>query len=53
MIYKIIKLSFILGYIINISSCNYKKPLANPELLVPPFIQEEHKDLYQIFEDKD
>jgi hypothetical protein len=49
MIYKIIKLAFIVVFFANISACTYKKPLANHELIVPPFIQEENKDLYEIF----
>jgi len=32
-----------------ITSCAYKKPLNNAELIVPPFIQEENPELYEIF----
>lgn len=40
---KIILILFLL------TNCSYKKPLTNSNLIVPPFIQEENPELYQIF----
>ena len=53
MICKIIKLVSMWAILVNISACTYKKPLAKSELIVPPFIQEDHKDLYEVFQAKD
>lgn len=44
-----IRVFFIL---ILLSSCAYKKPLKNSDLVVPPFIQEENPEIYQIFKAK-
>ena len=46
---------FYLGLIITLSQiqgCQYKNNTANSELIVPPFIQEENPDIYEIFTNK-
>ncbi len=35
--------------LILLTNCTYKKPLKNSALIVPPFIQEENPEIYQIF----
>ncbi|MFZ8864588.1 MAG: hypothetical protein ACO2XZ_01795 [Rickettsiales bacterium] len=35
--------------LILLTNCTYKKPLKNSTLIVPPFIQEENPEIYQIF----
>lgn len=44
--YSLIIFSFLI-------SCRYNEPLENHELIVPPFIQVENPDLYEIFKPED
>lgn len=32
-----------------VSSCGYSKPIHNADLIVPPFIQDENPEIYDIF----
>ena len=52
MINKIFYLSLIITFS-QIQGCQYKNHAQNPELIVPPFIQEENPDIYKIFTNKD
>ena len=40
---KILFLLFLL------SSCSYSKPLPHADLIVPPFIQDENPEIYEVF----
>jgi len=43
------KMLKLLILIILLANCSYKKPLNNHQLLVPPFIQSENPEIYELF----
>jgi hypothetical protein len=44
-----IKMLKFLVLLILLANCSYKKPLKNSELIVPPFIQSENPEIYELF----